>query len=350
MNAAKERRFFTAGGLTSVIAGALTLTIISADVLAQTKIRVGRTTGASGFHIPSYVAMDKGFFKKEGLDARYVAMSGKALVTAGIGGAVDFVPIPGGGSQATLRGADLRYVVGQSLISQWTIVVHPSIKSVEDLKGQTIGYGRAGSADYDEGEITLSQFFNMEVGRDYKVISFQDEVTRLAGLINGAIKGALLSFPHAAKAEVAGYKILLKTGNYLPRVGGTFWVTAKYHKENPETVRKFIRAIAGATQYLRENKAGSVPVIQKYFGIKEAKEAGFIWNNVHDQYGPDIPADLFKKLFDSRRKRMVSRGLWPKDKPLPDIEKYVARATLQSELRGMGYYLQAPPKVQGKLN
>ena len=47
--------------------------------------------------------MEKGFFKREGLDARYVALSGKALVTAGIGGAVDFVPIPGGGSQATLK-------------------------------------------------------------------------------------------------------------------------------------------------------------------------------------------------------------------------------------------------------
>ena len=317
---------------------------------AATKIRVGRTTGASGFHIPSYVAMDKGFFKREGLDARYVAMSGKALVTAGLGGAIDFVPIPGGGSQATLKGADLRYVVGQSLISQWTIVVHPSIKSVADLKGKTIGYGRAGSADYDEGEITLSQFFNMEVGRDYKVISFQDEVVRLAGLIRGSIQAALLSFPHAAKAQVAGFKILVKTGQYLPRVGGTFWVTAKYLKKNPDTVRRFIRAIAKSTQYLRENKAGSIPVIQKYFSIKKKSEAEFIWGEVHDQYGPAIPANLFRKLFESRRNRMITRGLWPKDKPMPNLEKYVARDILNSTLRGMNYYMQAPPKVQGKLN
>ena len=60
-------------------------------------------------------------------------MSGKALLTAGMGGAIDFVPIPGGGSQAILKGAPLRYVVGESLISQWAIVVHPSIKTVKDL-------------------------------------------------------------------------------------------------------------------------------------------------------------------------------------------------------------------------
>ena len=65
----------------------LTLPMVVSSADAQTKIRVGRTTGASGFHIPSYVAMDRGFFKREGLEARYVAMGGRALVTAGMGGA-----------------------------------------------------------------------------------------------------------------------------------------------------------------------------------------------------------------------------------------------------------------------
>jgi len=338
--------------LASIATAALVvLPLIGTTADAQTKIRVGRTPGASGFHIPSYVAMDKGFFKREGLDARYVAMGGKALVTAGMGGAIDFVPIPGGGSQAILKGADLHYMVGESLISQWTIVVDPKvIKTVADIKGKVMGYGRAGSADYDEGEITLSQFFNLYVGKDYRVISFQDEATRLAGLINGATQAALLSFPHAAKASVAGYKILLKTGEYLPRVGGTFWVTGDYLKKNRPTVVKFIRAIAKATQYLRENKVGSVPVIQKYFSIKDAKEAAFIWDEVHDQYGPGIPAGLYKKLFESRLNRMKKRGLWPKDKPMPNIEGHVARDVLEPTLREMGYYLQAPPKVEGKLN
>ena len=50
---------------------------------AQTKITIGKVIGGSGFHIPSYVAMDQGYFKAEGLDARFVELTGKALVTAG---------------------------------------------------------------------------------------------------------------------------------------------------------------------------------------------------------------------------------------------------------------------------
>ena len=69
----------------------------------MTGISVGRTTSASGFHIPSYIAMEQGIFKKYGLDAKYRSMSGKALLNAGIAKQIDFVPIPGGGSQAALR-------------------------------------------------------------------------------------------------------------------------------------------------------------------------------------------------------------------------------------------------------
>ena len=38
--------------------------------------------------------MDQGFFKAEGLDASFVTLQGRALVTAGLAGQVDFIPIP----------------------------------------------------------------------------------------------------------------------------------------------------------------------------------------------------------------------------------------------------------------
>ena len=146
-------------------------------------------------------------------------------MTAGLSGSVDFVPIPSGGAQAALSGAEIRYVVGQSLKSQWLIAARPDINKPEDLKGKTIGYGRAGSADYDEGAAVMRRAFKMEVGKDYKVISFQGETERIAALVNGDIQAALISVPHAPRALNAGMKILLRTGDYIQRAGGTFWTT-----------------------------------------------------------------------------------------------------------------------------
>src|ERR1041385_6701382 len=121
------------------------------------KVRVGRTTGGSGFHIPSYVAMDKGFFKNEGLDADFIAATAGVLVRATIAREIEFTPIPGGGSEAMLQGAPIVFIVGESLISQWTLTTTPDIKRVEDLKGRTLGLGRPGSADYSELVIVLGK-------------------------------------------------------------------------------------------------------------------------------------------------------------------------------------------------
>ena len=43
------------------------LLVCAGAATAQDKITVGKITSGSGFHIPSYVAMDKGFFKKQGI-------------------------------------------------------------------------------------------------------------------------------------------------------------------------------------------------------------------------------------------------------------------------------------------
>jgi len=314
---------------------------------AQTKVAVGKIVGGVGLHIPSYIAMDRGFFKEEGLDARFVELAGRPMVTAGLSGNVDFVPIPSGGAQAVLSGAKLRYIVGQSLKPQWIIVAKPEIKKVEDIRGKTLGYARVGAADYDEGATTLERFFNLKVGRDYKVISFQGEPERMAAMINGDIAGALVSVPRAYAAKQAGFNVLLRTGDYLPRVGGTFWATEEYFNKNPETVKKFIRAIAKGVAYYRDNKVGSIASMKLHLGVQNDEEAGILWDELRNTFGAELPPDLFREIFESRRLDMIAANQWPKDKPLPDPEQYMARALLDSTLKEMGY---VPAKLDAKPN
>ncbi len=314
---------------------------------AQTPVTIGKVIGGSGFHIPSYVAMDQGYFKAEGLDARFVSLTGKAQVTAGLSGNIDFVPIPSGGAQAALSGAPIRYVVGESLKSQWVVVVRPEIGKPEDLKGKTLGYGRAGAADYDEGATVLSRFFQMNVGKDYKVISFQGEAERMAALINGDIQGALVSAPRVPKALEAGMKVLLRTGDYVPRAGGTIWTQQAYVEQHPDTVKKVIRAIAKGVMYFRDNRAGSIPSLKEHLGLQSDQEAGIIWDQLHNTFGAEVPKDLFREILEARRQTMIVANQWPKDKPLPDPEQFLTRDLLESTLKEMSY---VPTKLDAPSN
>lgn len=297
------------------------------------KIKVGRTTGASGFHIPTYVAMDRGLFKAEGLDAEFVSMTAGELVRATIAREIDFAPVPGASAEAMLKGAPLLFVVGESLVSQWTLTTVPSIQKVDDLRGRTLGLGRPGSADYGELVVVLSKFYKMEAGKDYKIINFRGEPERIAAMIAGSIQGAALSFPHAARAEAEGMKVLVRAGDHLPRLGGTVSAHKDSVRDRRDVMKRFIRAMARAADYIGTEKAGTVEIIQKQFQIQDRRIAENLYAQMRDKFAPQIPRDLFRQLFDSVATPALG---WPKDKPLPDVEQFVARDLLHEVLREMG--------------
>jgi ABC-type nitrate/sulfonate/bicarbonate transport system substrate-binding protein len=327
---------------------AVMVSLAAAAQAQETKITIGKVIGGDGFHVPTYVALDQGFFKVEGLDASLVELDPRSQVTGVLSGNLTCAPIPSGGAQAALSGAKIMYIVGESLKSQWTITTRKDIAKPEDLKGKVLGYGRQGGADYDEAQAVLHRFFHMDVGKDYKVISFQGEPERIAAMTNNDIQGASLSIPHAAVAEQAGLKILLRTGDYIPRAGGTIWCSAEFVQKNPETVKKIVRAIAKAVMYFRTNKQGSVAALRHHIGsIKTDDEAGLIWDQLHNTFGAEVPADLFREIFESRRLTMIAARQWPEDKPLPDPEGFLARNLLDPTLKDMGYVptsIEAPTK------
>jgi NitT/TauT family transport system substrate-binding protein len=315
-----------------ILSVAIIILIASSYSSAQS-VKVGRTVGGSGFHIPSYVAIDKGFLKAEGLDANFIAATAGVLVRATIAKEIEFTPIPGGGSEAMLKGAPLVFFVGESLVSQWTLTTTPDIRRVEDLRGKTLGLGRPGSADYSEMVVTLGKHFNMQPGKDYKVISFTGEPDRVAALIQGSIQGGILSFPHAARAEKEGMKILIRTGDYIPRLGGTFLAHKDFLKEKRDVAKRFTRGMIKATDYIKANKKGTMEVIEKYFEIKDAKIVESIYNQVFDKYSPEMPPDLIKDLFESRTTPELG---WPPGKPLPDLNQFVDRSIVNEVLKEMG--------------
>ncbi len=312
--------------------------IIASPVLAQTQITIGKIVGGIGLHLPSYIAMDQGFYKQEGLDARFVELASPPMIRAGMSGNLNFVPVPSGGAQAVLRGgAKLKYVVNQSLSSQYVFVARPEITKPEDLRGKTIGFARPGAADYDEGATVLSRYFKMQLGKDYKVLSLPGDPERVAALLNKDIDAAMVSTAQAIRAVQGGMNIVLRTGDHLQRVGGCFWVAEDWFDKNQDTVQKFIRAIARGVMYVRANKAGSIPTIKSYLGIQTDDQAGLVWDQVHTAYAAEMPADLFREIFESRRLDLIAAKDWPADKPLPDVEQFVPRALLEKTLKDMGY-------------
>jgi ABC-type nitrate/sulfonate/bicarbonate transport system substrate-binding protein len=179
------------------------------------------------------------------------------------------------------------------------------------------------------------------------VISFPGEPERIAALINGDIQGALLSVPSAPRVVGAGMKVLVRTGDYIQRAGGTIWTTKAYVDAHPDTVKKFIRAIAKAVMYYRDNKEGSLATLRQHLAVENDKDAGIVWEQTHNTFGAELPKEQFAEIFESRRQDMIKAKQWAPDKPLPDPEQFLARTLLDETLKGMKYI---PTKLDAPTN
>jgi hypothetical protein len=58
-----------------------------------------------------------------------------------------------------------------------------------------------------------------------------------------------------------------------------------------------------------------------------------IYNPVYDKFGPEMPPNLIKDLFESGTTPELG---WPQGKPLPDLDQFIDRIIVNEVLKEMG--------------
>jgi hypothetical protein len=100
----------------------------------------------TGSRIPLWIAKDAGLFEKYGLSVNLIVIaSGNVAIGALVAGDVDILGAPGTTSLVSAaRGLPVA-IIGTFGPSAWKLAAHPSITSVQDLKGKTVGISRMGT-------------------------------------------------------------------------------------------------------------------------------------------------------------------------------------------------------------
>src|ERR1700704_3108432 len=120
-----------------IVAVGLTLprTIFAAEALQ--KIRIGLPSLALTY-MPFYVAQEKGFLKKVGLEAEYIQMNTGIQPQALVNGNINFFPSLSTGISAAVAGLPLVVVLNFYNITPWMLVTSKDINKPQDLLGKKI--------------------------------------------------------------------------------------------------------------------------------------------------------------------------------------------------------------------
>src|SRR5512144_94450 len=227
---------------------------------AQERMRIA-WAGSTPSNTPIWVADQKGFFKKNGLNAEVIAISASTIVIqALLTGEVDFIIAPSATLVTSrLAGADTVMVSTNLPLFIDHIVSLNDITSVEQLKGKTGGVNRLGTTS----DMTLRRF-GIDPERDTQIIATGENPQRLAALSRNITQFTLLGEPLVREAEKMGFRDLVDIGTLkIPYHVNSVVTRESTVRARRPFVAKVVRAFAEALHFIKTNKEETKALIGK---------------------------------------------------------------------------------------
>lgn len=251
------------------------------------KLRVAYPTLGPG-STPSWVTYEAGFWKKSGLDVELILLGGGArMLPALISGSVDIIlGSDTGVTLANLQGANL-VRIGVTMNSLgYSLVTHPSIRSIQDLKGKVLGTGRGRDASYARLIKILSDH-GLNPATDVKFLPVGETPTgRLQAIKNGFVQGSVFTPPLDLVGSRDGLKILHRID--VPTLGGGINTTPNIVQQNRKALLTFLRAYMEGIRYMAAHKQESLKVFLRYFRNPDSEALAYLY----DDTIPRIAGDL----------------------------------------------------------
>jgi NitT/TauT family transport system substrate-binding protein len=255
-------------GLISVIV--LFAPVLSGEVATGAERIVIGTPSRGLFEFPAVVAIRKGFYKDEGLEADKVQMQPAIAVKALISGDIDYLLAWGSAIRAAVTGVPIKAVIGMASRPLHVLIARPDIKTPKDLKGKIIGVDSvAGTVDYLSR--VAVRHFGFEPEKDIKIIVTGESPTRLAALRAGSIDATPIDVAFAMKAEDEGFRRLLYLGDIIELPLSGIAVTEKKLQTQREQVKKVVRASLRGTRFMKQNRAETIQMLSDYLHISPSQ-------------------------------------------------------------------------------
>jgi NitT/TauT family transport system substrate-binding protein len=234
---------------------------------AQERVKIAYSS-ADASNAVWFLALDSGLYRKHGLDVELVFIQSSTMsVSTVVSGDIDVANTSGGAvASAVAGGANLVMTACYINTLPYELVVQESVKSVEDLRGKSVGISRVGSAS-DVAARVLIKGLGLEPVKDVPILQVGGPTERAAAFRTGRIVG----FPsppgtiHLAKGMP--HRVMISTAEFKKRFDFPYicsTTTKGYLATKRDTIRRLTMALIEATHFLKTRKEETKKYIAKY--------------------------------------------------------------------------------------
>jgi ABC-type nitrate/sulfonate/bicarbonate transport system substrate-binding protein len=244
-----------------------TIFLFAPQCFAQKTLIVGMA-GLNFSFLPFQVALEKGFYKKYGLSVQPVLMRADAAIPALASGDIDYDTHFGSLVRAGVRGLPLRVILSTAERQMFSLVVQPEIRTVADLKGKIVGISSFGGTQHTvTAEVLKAVGINPD--RDVKMINTGNEAVRVQQIRARQLDAAMINPPMSVMMQNEGFRLLLHAADYLELPLTGLGASVKKMKENPEEVKRVLRAVYEALQFVRTRRQETIDVFARWLKMDQ---------------------------------------------------------------------------------
>ena len=238
---------------------------VPAAAQAQKKVVVSQLFQSVMF-LPLYVALDQGFFEKQGLSVtKQTAGSPNAALSAVISGSADFsLHGPEWTAIAASKGADVQVIAGIVNRAAVWIAASPKLNysGPKDFAGQTVSTGMM--------PIASTSLFN-KLLNDSEIDPAAAKITikqvqagsELGPLLAGQATVGVFYQPALEQAVTKGFKVV----HSFPKQYGPYLLSGISARKtvDPDTAERFVAALELAMRFMSSHPAEAVAIAKKEF-------------------------------------------------------------------------------------
>ena len=236
-----------------------------------TKITTSYVSDSAGV-LPLWIAKEAGLFARNGLEVQAVRVHASVGVMALMSGELQFVQASGPVVvESALRGSNAVYVACGMSTLDFVLLSRPEIKTAEQLKGTTVGLSAFRGANP-----TATRFALQKLGlapKDVSLVVVGGTAERIASLRVGKIQASLFSPPQNVVAQREGFNVLADVADLgLPFIHIGLATTRSFVRDNPETVRRYVKSHLEAIHLMKTDRETGIKVLAKYLGQIKDRE------------------------------------------------------------------------------
>ncbi len=319
------------------IATAALLACLAPAAFSQTLVKwrhgLVQAKGDAGFF---YMALEKGFFKKRGLDVEFIDLRGdKEIIRALLAGELDSAEPNGGATLLAIdRSAPLRFIGSTMPGNPYALYARKEITSWAQLKGKTFGVTAPGAAPDIIARDMLAR--NGVDPDSINIVNAGGSGARIQALAAGKIDATASSTQFIPDADKLGIRVMALASDLLPEYP-RFVIIAqeKTLKAKREEMINFLAAYMEGLDYSAKHRDETLKLAGR-MNQKPAndKQLVYIYDEVIAKGYLSVKSEIPRAKLEWLQKELLRMGLIREQ---IDLDKFIDESLRKEALKRVSF-------------